>query len=412
MFASIIASTLVAEPPPGPPVPPAVRVRVDGAPESDARVSLLRGAAAVRVLEQDACLTTGPADVTVDISVGRDDTSVVIDDGLDVRRHVAPGSDALAALEVLHRLEAGLRAATPEVVEGAACRDAAIVVQARGDRDAPWIGQWLDGLSRSGRSLVGSAQDGDQTPVCLRRDADALVVGSGGDCSEAVRISTEATTTDASPVDQAVGAALALSTQDPKPKPDPKPAQAQAQAPPQAPAPPPVAQPEPEPERLATLHAFVGGGPSIRPGGLDGAALGAIGVAIGPGPLLAAEVMVQRSRLEQEVVTVDTDVLGSIGYRLRLAQRSGLRGAISAGARLHTWRVDRARTRVGDPTWLAGGELAGWWRAGQRITLELGLRQQVAGRGWIHEVGLNRVGERGRSTTTMFVGVGWIGRHR
>ena len=431
VLASIIASTPVAEPPPraaapapvtsvdAPAASPAVRVRVDGDP-NDARVSLLRGAAAVRVLEQDGCLTTGPADVTVDIEVGRDDTSVVIDDGTTVRRHVAPGSDSLAALEVLHRLEAGLRAAEPTVVHGAACRDDALVVSAQGERDAPWIGQWLAGLSRSGRPIVRSPEGGAQ--VCLRRDADALVVGRGGECREAVRIPAEAVdTTDESPVDQAVGAALALSTAEVKPK-DPLPLSEPRRLPPKtraasAPTPPTEPKPEPEPEPepnapIATLHAFAGGGLSIRPGGLDGAALGSVGVTLGPGILVAAETMVLPSRLDDEVVAVDTDVLGSVGYRLSLAKRSGLRGALSAGARLHTWRVDRSRTRVGDPTWVIGGELAGWWRVGRFIALEFGLRQQYAGRGWIHDVGLHRAGERGRSTTTIFAGVGWIGRRR
>jgi len=92
VFASIIASTLASEPHSGPPGAPTVRVRVDGGSGSNACVSVLRGAATVRVLVQNACLTAGSADVTGDISVGRDATSVVIDDGVDVRRHVALGS--------------------------------------------------------------------------------------------------------------------------------------------------------------------------------------------------------------------------------------------------------------------------------------------------------------------------------
>ncbi len=428
VLASIIASTPVAEPPSGAPgaapsasgapsvdAGPAVRVRVGGDP-SDGRVSLLRGAAAVRVLEHDGCLTSGAADIAVDIEVGRDDTSVVIDDGTQVRRHVAPGSDSLAALEVLHRLEAGLRAVTPTVVHGPACRDDALVVQAQGERDAPWIGQWLAGLvAVGGRPLVRALDGGAQ--VCLRRDADALVVGRGDACSDAVRIPTaEGDEADESPVDQAVGAALALSSAskaarkeaapEPMPEPEPTPAPVAPQMPDAPEAPPVVDRP------IATLHAFAGGGLSFRPGGLDGAALGTVGVALGPGVLLAAETMVLPSRLDEDVVAVDTDVLGSVGYRLPLAKRSGLRGAVSAGARLHTWRVDRGPARVGDPTWVIGGQLAGWWRVGRFVALEFGLRQQYAGHGWIHEVGLRRAGERGRSTTTVFAGVGWIGRRR
>lgn len=429
VLASIIASTAVAKPPSGAPAPvpsadsppsPAVRVRVTG-DSDDARVSLLRGAAAVRVLERDGCLTTGPADVTVEITVAADDTSIAIDDGTEVRRHVAPGSDSLAALEILHRLESGLRAATPSVVHGPACRDDAIGVQTQGERDAPWVGQWLAGLSHSGRPIVRSS-DGPER-VCLRREADALVVGRGLACADAVRIPTVAEDdADQSPVDQAVGAALALSTEAPptttkppdserQPERVPEPVEAipADSAPADAPTP---AEPETSKPPLATLHAFAGGGLSIRPDGLDGAALGAVGVALGPGIVVSAEAMVLPSRLDLDVVAIDTDVLGSVGYRVRLSQRSGLRGAASAGARVHTWRVDRGRTRVGDTTWVVGGELAGWWRLGRLVALEFGLRQQFAGRGWIHDVGLQRAGGRGRSTTTVFAGVGWVGRRR
>lgn len=396
--------------------PAAVRVRVLG-DATDPRVPLLRGAAAIRVLEQGGCLTTGPADVTVDIEVGRDETSVAVDDGTAVRRHVAPGADSLAALEVLHRLEAGLRSAAPTVVHGPACRDGALGVRADGERDARWIGQWVAGLSRSGRPLVRSHDA--EAQVCLRRDTEGLVVGRGRDCSDEVRIPTKVDDTDESSVDQAVGAALALSTepvdaddQAPERTPEPGPAivPTREHEPMQGPAAP---SPTPVPKRpVATLHAFAGGGLSIRPEGLDAAALVGVGAALGPGVLVAAEAMVLPARLRHDVVAVDTDVLGSVGYRLALSKRSGLRGAALAGARVHTWRVDRGSTRLGETTWVVGGELAGWWRVGRYVSLEFGLRQQVAGSGWIHDVGFWRAGERGRSTTVLFAGVGWIGRRR
>jgi hypothetical protein len=420
VLASIIASTTAAGLLPGDavpvvsadPAPPAVHVRVLG-DSADPRVSLLRGASAVRVIEQGGCLTTGPADLSVEIDVGRDATSIAIDDGTTVRRHVAPGSDSLAALEVLHRLEAGLRSAAPTIAYGPACRDVAIGVTARGELDARWIGQWIAGLSRSGRSIVRSHDEDSQ--VCLRRDADAFVVGRGRDCSDAVRVPAESGDTDESAVDQAVGAALALSSEtavanEPAHEPEPIVEPARDDAPLGTPVP---TSPTPAPKRLrATLHAFAGGGPSIRPGGLDGAALFGAGAALGPGVLVAAEAMVLPSRMRHKVVAVDTDVLASVGYRLALSKRSGLRGTALAGARVHTWRVDGGATRLGETTWVVGGDLAGWWRVGRYVCLEFGLRQQFAGRGWIHEVGLLRAGERGRSTTTVFAGVGWIGRRR
>lgn len=429
VLASIIASTTAAGLPPGDPVPivsadpappaadpdvapVAVRVRVLGT-SADPRVSLLRGASAVRVLEHGGCLTTGPADVAVEIDVGRDATSIAVDDGTSVRRHVAPGSDSLAALEVLHRLESGLRSATPTITHGPACREAAIGVNARGERDARWVGQWFSGLSRSGRPVVRSHDD--DTQVCLRRDEDALVVGRGRDCSDVLRVSTESGETDESPVDQAVGAALALFTEaavadDPAHDPEPVVEPTRDDGRLDAPAPP---NPTPAPKRpIATLHAFAGGGPSFRPVGLDGAAIFGAGVALGPGVLVAAEAMVLPARLRHAMVAVDTDVLASVGYRLALAKRSGLRGTALAGARVHTWRIDGGPTSLGETTWVVGADVAGWWRVGRHVSLELGLRQQFAGRGWIHEVGLSRAGERGRSTTTVFAGVGWIGRRR
>ena len=415
VLASIIASTTAAGPSPGDavplvpadPAPPAVQVRVLG-DSADPRVSLLRGASAVRVIEQGGCLTTGPADLTVEIDVGRDTTSIAIDDGTNVRRHVAPGSDSLAALEVLHRLEAGLRSAAPTITYGPACRDVAIGVSASGERDARWIGQWLAGLSRSGRPIVRSHDD--DTQVCLRRDVDALVVGRGRDCSDAVRVPAESDDTDESAVDQAVGAALALSSERAAAN-EPEPERESIVEPVGDRG--PSTSPSPASKRpLATLHAFVGGGPSIRPGGLDGAVLFGAGAALGPGVLVAGEAMVLPSRMRHAVVAVDTDVLASVGYRFALSKRSGLRGAALAGARVHTWRVDGGATRLGETTWVVGGDLAGWWRVGRYVSLEFGLRQQFAGRGWIHDVGLSRVGERGRSTTTVFAGVGWLGRRR
>jgi hypothetical protein len=399
------------------PTTAAVRVHVEGDPE-DPRVAFLRGAAAVRVLEHGDCLTRGAADIVVSIEVARDATTVAIDDGTSTRRHAAPGGDSLAALEVLHRIEAGLRDAAPTSVHGPACRDAAIGVRAEGERDSTWIRDWISGLSGSGRSVV-RAGHADGRQVCLRREDQVLVVGHGAECDTAVRIAIDQRSeTDRRPVDQAVGAALALTTEAAAPH-DVETADSSDDAPaPELPPPSPADAPHPPtapprtPRPRATLHAMVAGGPAIRPGGLDGAALLVAGANFGPGVLAAAEVTIIGARLRERLVAVDTDVMASLGYRLPLAKRSGIRFVGAAGARMHTYRIDGGKTRGGEATWVAGGGLAGWWRLGRYVTLEFGLRQRFAGRGWIHDVGVRRVGERGQSTTLVFAGVGWIGRRR
>ncbi|MGH1342787.1 MAG: hypothetical protein ACRBN8_14595 [Nannocystales bacterium] len=425
MIASIVASLGPAAPSSGaaaPPRPevagPAVRLDIHGDRPRE-RIELLRGATAVRVLELGGCLTTGAADVVVDITVGPHEINLEITDGSTVNGHTVRGSGAIAALEAVHRVESGIRTAAPSVVHGPACREAAIGVRTQGHRDTKWARRWVAGLARSGRSLT-AAHDHGPMQVCLRRDAETLIVGYGPDCGDEVRIPVAGgqPITDES-TDQAVGAALALTREPNEPAVPVEPSPPQPTPPDDRPA---IVAPQPEvpesepprPERPppAMLHALAAGGPSFRRGRVDPVALVSVGVEFAPGIFAAADVAVIPARLRRGVVAVDTDAAVSLGYKLPLSGRWSLRFAGAGGARMHTYKFERGRTRLGDTTWLAAAALASSVRIGAGLGLELGVRQHFVGRGWLHEVDGVSAGERGTSTTVVYAGVRWIGRRQ
>ncbi|MEM6996269.1 MAG: hypothetical protein AAF721_37525, partial [Myxococcota bacterium] len=297
------------------------------------------------------------------------------------------------------------------------------------DEDGELVRDWVGGLSVAGHPLVrGDATTPDQ--LCVRRQADEVAIGRGPDCETVVVIPPlepgDAATTQ---LDRAVGAALAIGTEAQRQliadAPDPEAvADPEARVEGQPPETPPestesvavlgVAEPRPvrppPRDRSVRLHASIAVGASARVGGLDGAAIFTGGVWVRPGIVAAAEVTVIPANLDGVGVAVDTDVLGTLGYRLPIAPRSGLRFAGAGGARLHSYRIDGGRTQAGRATWAVGAELTGWWRVGRVLMVELGLRQRITGPGWRHEVGVNLVGERGRTTTMFVAGLGWWGR--
>ncbi len=404
---------------------PSVRVEIRGdRPRQEA--NFLRGALVLRVLDRGYCVTTGEADLVVTFDQQSDRTVMAVSDGAPGGEQVIPGAGSLAALEAIHRADAGLRRARTPAMNGRACREQSIAVRTNVDEDGEFARNFIAGLSVAGRPLVRGDDDAPGR-VCVDREAEVVVIGRGPDCEAVLRIpAVEPGEAATSQVDRAVGAALAVGSEEsvgadsvvpepeselePEPEPEPEPPSASDDEPGDGSALDLKSEARPPAPPRATLHALVAAAGVVRTGGFDGAAILEAGVSLKPGIILAADLTVIPANLDRGVVAVDLDAMADVGYRLLLSPRSGLRFTGAAGVRVHSYRVDGGPTTWGRTTWVAGAGLAGWWQVGSSLTVEIGVRQRFSGHGWIHEVGLNVAGERGRSTTIFGLGLGWKGR--
>ncbi|MEM6996116.1 MAG: hypothetical protein AAF721_36755, partial [Myxococcota bacterium] len=125
MLAVTIAPSAPAEPAKVGADYPSVRIDVRSEQPAD-DVNFLRGALVLRVLDGGYCVTTGEADLVMTLDHGADETMVTVAGGDDAYEHRVEGGGALAALETIHRADAGLQTSRRETMTGSKCRAGAI----------------------------------------------------------------------------------------------------------------------------------------------------------------------------------------------------------------------------------------------------------------------------------------------